>query len=117
MAADVHAEDRVGVRLGLLRRLGELDAAGLAAAADEHLRLDDDLAAELLGGGAGLLGGRRHAPVRHGNAGAREELLPLVFVEIHGRARVYPSGGREPPITRSDDEANPERAMLPGETP
>ena len=93
--ADVHAEDRGRVRLGLLGRVRELDAAGLAAAADEHLRLDDDLAAELLGSGASLLGSRREAPLRHRNAGAREQLLSLVFVEIHGRARVYPSGSRK----------------------
>ena len=36
--------------------VGELDAACLAAAADQHLRLDDDRAADLLGRRARLLG-------------------------------------------------------------
>ena len=54
-AADVHAEDRLGVLLGLGRVVGELDAAGLAAAADQHLGLDDARVADLVGGGDGLL--------------------------------------------------------------
>ena len=58
-AADVHAEDRLGVGLGLGAVLGDLDAAGLAAASDLHLRLDDAGIADLVGGGDGLLHGRR----------------------------------------------------------
>ena len=49
MAADVEAEDLARLLLGVRRVVGELDAAGLAAAAGQHLRLDDDGAAELLG--------------------------------------------------------------------
>ncbi len=49
VSLDVHAEDVAGV----LARLGfvgcELHAAGLAAAADQHLRLDDDRVADLVG--------------------------------------------------------------------
>ena len=41
--------------LGVVRVVGELDPARLAAAAGQHLRLDDDGAAELLGGRARLL--------------------------------------------------------------
>ena len=50
VAVDVHAEDVAGVlaRLGLVG--GELHAAGLAASADQHLRLDDDRVADLVGG-------------------------------------------------------------------
>ena len=95
VAADVHAEDRCGVGLGLVGRVGELDPAGLAAAADEHLRLDDDLPAELLRGRPGLLRRRRQTPLGDGDPRAREELLPLVLVEIHGRARVYAKLGRQ----------------------
>ena len=52
--ADVEPEDLAGALGGLVGRRRELDAAGLAAAADEHLRLDDDGPAELGGGGARL---------------------------------------------------------------
>ena len=37
VAADLKREDRLGVRLGLLGRVGELHAAGLHAAAGQHL--------------------------------------------------------------------------------
>ena len=60
-AADVHAEDRAGVLLGLAAVLRDLDAAGLAAAADQHLRLDHARVADLVGGGDRLLDGRRPA--------------------------------------------------------
>ena len=42
MAADVEPEDVLRLLLGVGRILGELHAAGLAAAAGQHLRLDDD---------------------------------------------------------------------------
>ena len=84
MAADVEPEDLPGPRLGLRGTVGELDAAGLAAAAGQHLRLDDDRPAELLGRGPRLPGRRREAALRDGDAEAREELLALVLVEIHG---------------------------------
>ena len=86
VAADVEAQDLARARLGLLGRLGELDAARLAAPAGQHLGLDDDLAAELLGRRARLLGARRDASLGDRDARAREELLALVLVEIHGRA-------------------------------
>ena len=63
--------------------LGELDAARLAAAADQHLGLDDDRVAELLGGLDGLGGGCGRAPLGYGNAVLLEELLSLVFEKIH----------------------------------
>ena len=78
-AADVHAEDRLGVRLGLVGVLGDLDPAGLAAAADLDLGLDDDGEAELLGRLARLLRGRREAALGHGYAVLGEQLLALVF--------------------------------------
>ena len=56
----------------------------------EHLRLDDDRAAELLGRGARLLRRGRQPAVRHGDAGAPEELLALVLVEV--QAAGEPSG-------------------------
>ena len=61
----------------------ELDPAGLAAAAGQHLRLHDDLAAELLRGRARLLGRRGEPPLGDRDPEAREELLALILVEIH----------------------------------
>ena len=55
MAADVEPEDLARLLLGVLRAVGELDPAGLAAPAGEHLRLDHDRPAELLGGVPRLL--------------------------------------------------------------
>jgi hypothetical protein len=55
VAVDVHPQDRTRVRFGLVRAVGELDPTRLPAPTCEHLRLDDDLTAELLGGGARLL--------------------------------------------------------------
>ena len=73
----------LGALGGLVGRRRQLDAAGLAAAADQHLRLDDDGAADLGGRRPRLLGRERDAPVGDGDAEAREELLALVLVEIH----------------------------------
>ena len=48
VAVDLEAEDVLGVRGGLVRRVGELDAAGLHPAAGQHLGLDHDRAADVL---------------------------------------------------------------------
>ncbi len=56
VALDVEAEDGLGGLLGILGVVHDLDAAGLAAAAGLHLRLHDDGAADLLGGGPRLGG-------------------------------------------------------------
>ena len=69
----------LGVRLRLVGVLGDLDAAGLAAAADLDLGLDDDREAELLGRFAGLLRRRGMAALGHGDAVLGEQLLALVF--------------------------------------
>ena len=54
----------------------QLDAAGLAAAAGVHLRLDDpDRAAERLGGRLRLLGARGDPAGGHGDAVAGEHFL------------------------------------------
>ena len=70
---------------GLFGRVGELDPAGLPTAPGQHLGLDDDLAAELLGRRARLVRRRREPPLRDGNPEPLEELLALVLVEVHGR--------------------------------
>ena len=62
----------------------QLDAAGLAAPAHLHLRLHDDRVADAVGD-RDRLGHRGDGrAVGHGDAVAREELLALVFEEIHG---------------------------------
>ena len=88
VAVDVHAEDRLRVLRGLVGGVGELDPTGLPAAAGQHLGLDDDLCPELLGGCARLVRGRGDAPLRDGYPEAFEELLALVLVEVHRRARL-----------------------------
>ena len=77
-------EDRLGVASASSGVVGELDPAGLAAAACQHLRLDDDLAAQLLGGRPGFLGRLATRPSETGIPRGRR-VLPLVLVEIHGR--------------------------------
>ena len=73
-----------GEPLRLVGILRELDAAGLAAPARQHLRLDHHGAAELLGGRTGLGRGQGDAAGRDGDAVAGEQLLALVLIEIHG---------------------------------
>ena len=82
---DRHAEDLGGVRRGLGRVAGQLDAARLAAAPGVHLRLDDHrpAAAQPGGDGAGLLGRGGHLPRRDRNAVAPEDLARLVLVQVH----------------------------------
>jgi hypothetical protein len=82
-AADVHAQDRGGVLLGLRAVVRQLDPAGLAAPADLDLRLDRHRVAELLGRLNGLGHSRGGSPVGHGHAVLREELFALVFEEVH----------------------------------
>ena len=74
---------RVLARLRLVR--GELHAAGLAAPADQHLRLDDDRVADLVGRADGLLDGRDGSPGRHLQAVTGEQLLALVLQQVHLR--------------------------------
>ena len=83
VAADVEPDDVPRLLLRVRGILGELDAAGLAAAARQHLSLDDDRAAELLGSRARLLRGRREPPLGDRDSELLEELLALVLVEIH----------------------------------
>ena len=63
VAADLELEDHGRVRLGLLRRVGELDPAGLHPPAGQHLRLDHRRPADSLRGLASLGGGGAEAVV------------------------------------------------------
>ena len=83
VAADVHAEDRLGVRLRLRRVLGDLDAARLSAAADLDLRLDHAGVADRLGGLDRLLDAGGRLALGHGNVVPREQQLALVFQKVH----------------------------------
>ena len=81
-ALDLHAQDRLRVLLRLVGRLGELDAAGLAASAGLDLRLDHH-DAELLGGGSGLGRGVGDDAESDRDIVLGEELLRLVLHQIH----------------------------------
>ena len=83
-ALDVHPQDAPGDLLGFLRAPGELDAARLAAAADQHLRLDHHRAAEALGDGARLSRRRGHITLRHRDAELPKDAFGLVFLKFQG---------------------------------
>jgi hypothetical protein len=90
----------VGVLLGLVGGLRELDAAGLAAAARLDLRLDDD-DAELLGGRTGLFRRGRDDARRDRDVVLGEELLRLEFHQIHCNTCVlFVATGRNSDRTR-----------------
>ena len=80
---DLEGEDRAGGLLGLLRRLRDLHAAGLAPAAGLDLRLDDHDATDLLGSRASVLRGLDGLAEGSGHSVLGEELLRLKFHQIH----------------------------------
>ena len=67
----------------VLGGLGQLDAAALAAPAGMNLGLHDDPAPETACGVPGFGSRRDHLTPRRGDAVAREQRLPLVFVDFH----------------------------------
>src|SRR5205823_4838880 len=86
VSADVEPEDLAGLQLGIGGAVCELHSARLAAAARQHLRLDDDRPAELLRRRARLLGRGREPTFGDRDCEAAEELLALILVEIHRRS-------------------------------
>ncbi len=69
-----------------LRFVGrELDPAGLAASADQHLGLDDHRIADLVGRGYGVLYGRDGLAGRDLKPVAGEQLLALILKKVHWR--------------------------------
>jgi hypothetical protein len=102
VALDVHADDVPGVGAHLLRVRGELDAAGLAAPADLHLRLHHDGIADTVRGGDRVVDGPDRFTRGHGDAEPREQLLALVLEQIHrfswrwvcGWEAISPTGSR-----------------------
>jgi hypothetical protein len=93
VAADLELEDVAGVRLGLLGGVGELHAAGLHAAAGEHLRLDHHRAADVGRDLLGLLGVRGETAARDRNALAFEDLARLELEEAHLERKTAAGGG------------------------
>ena len=83
VALDVEAEDRLRRLERLVGGLGDLDAAGLAAAAGLDLGLDDDDAADLLGCCPHLFGGVRDDAGEHRHLVLLEKVSCLVLVQIH----------------------------------
>ena len=105
VAVDLELEDRLGVLGGLLGRVGELDAAGLHPPAAQHLRLDHDRPADLLGGRAGLLRGRAEAVLGDGDPRQLDDFPCLELVEAHQRRGTLSDGclrrARLPEILRA----------------
>ena len=83
VALDVEPEDVAGVGADLVGVVGQLDAAGLAAAPHLDLGLDHHRVARRLRLGDGLVHGVGHPALGDGDAEAGEVLLTLVFEEIH----------------------------------
>ena len=83
VALDVHAQDVAGVQSHLVGVVGELDATGLAAAADLHLRLDHDGVPRSLGGRDGFVDRVGDAARRHRDVVAGEVLLALILEQVH----------------------------------
>ena len=91
-----------GVGLGLLGRVGELHAAGLHAAARQHLRLDHGGRADLRGDRPRLLRRAREAVRRGRGSRPRDDLAGLVLEEAHGGPRTLTRAARSrlPPVRR-----------------
>ena len=73
-------------RLALLRVVGELDAAGLAAAAHHHLALEHPRAGMLGDERLHVVRGRGEDAVGRRNPDAPEQVLALVLHQLHGAA-------------------------------
>ena len=80
-AGDVHADDVGRVLARLVDILGDLHAAGLAAAPDQHLAHEET---DALGSGDGVIDVGGDLATRHGDPVLGEERpLALIFEEVH----------------------------------
>src|SRR5439155_4696915 len=86
----LHAQDRPCRGLRFPRRFGDLDATRLSAPAGVHLSLHRDRRGDRLRRRFGLLRRHRDMAVRNGDARAREDLLRLEFVQLHGLPNIAP---------------------------
>ena len=92
---ELFADQRLRRRRDLVLRAHQLDAAGLAAAAGMDLRLDDpNASADAPRHPDRLVRGIGDAPLRHRHAEFREQLLRLVFVDVHGARLTSPPASR-----------------------
>jgi hypothetical protein len=106
-------EHLAGELRGLLGRLDEVDPAleailevALAAATGVNLGLDDQLGAgEFLRGGSCLFGGGCNLALGARDLESIEELLRLVFVDVHGRRKIAANLGDRPRGSRKRPEA------------
>ena len=73
----------------LIGGLGDLDAAGLAAASGLNLCLDDGYAADLLGSCLCFFRGVRHDASKHGYTVRLEHIARLIFKQVHGLVSFY----------------------------
>ncbi len=89
VALDVHPEDVGGVFKRLVSGLGDLDAAGLAAASGLNLCLYDSYAADFLGSCLCFFRGVRHDASKHGYTVRLEHIARLVFKQVHGLVSFY----------------------------
>ena len=85
VAVDLELEDVLGVLGGLLRRVGELHAAGLHAAACEDLGLDHGWAVDALRDRPGFVCGLGEAVLGDRDPRLGDDRAGLVFEEAHRR--------------------------------
>src|SRR5579884_669233 len=86
VAVYLEAEDVLRLAFGVLRGVGELDAAGLHPAAGQDLRLDHDRTRDLLGDLARLLRRRGEAVLGDRDSRLGDDRPGLVLEEAHRRA-------------------------------
>ena len=88
MGDERHADHVAREALGLVGRLGQLDAAALPASAGVDLRLhDDEVSAEATRDVAGFGGVKGDFAARHRDAVPCEDGLGLVLVDVHATNR------------------------------
>jgi len=73
----------------LIGGLCDLNAAGLSAATDLNLCLDDSYAADLLGSCLCFFRGVRHDASKHGYTVRLEHIARLIFKQVHGLVSFY----------------------------
>ena len=87
MGHQIHAQHLGGQLSGFVGRLGNLDAAALAAASGVNLRLDDNAGCAVVeqcpSRIESVFAVLNHLPARHGNAVLGQDGLSLVLVNFH----------------------------------